>query len=79
MKGMTEKDVILALKTSVKKELESEADKIIEKQVEIFRLELTKKKNSIIAGMINGLEILVNQELKSQNVTFKINFTSEKR
>ena len=75
---MTEKDFILPLKASIREELQSEADKIIEKLVDDFRHKLTKEKNSIIAGMINGLEILVNQELKTNNITAQIHLTSER-
>ncbi len=76
--GMTEKDLIFALKAKVEAEFRENADELIEKLVDNFRSELLRKKNSIIAGMINGLEILVNQEIEANNITFQIHLTSER-
>ncbi len=72
---MTKQDLISMLKEKVREELQNEADKIIEKLVDIFRSELLRKKNSIIAGMINGLEVLMKQETGTNNITIQINLT----
>ncbi len=70
---MTQSDVLSELKKQVRAELNEAADKHIEKLVDKFRSELVRNKNSLIAGLINGIDILTNTNEIKNETTFQIN------
>lgn len=70
---MTEQDILSAMKEQVRQELGREANETIEKLVQRFRCELGKYKTSLIAEMLNRIEIIANRNDFNQEVTFQIN------
>lgn len=70
---MTEKDVLSILKTSIREELDREANEVIEKLCHKFRCELGKHKNKLIAEMIHRIDIVTSQEPITNEVVFQIN------
>ena len=75
---MTQSDVLSELKKQVREELNEAADKHIEKLVDKFRSELVRNKNSLIAGLLNGIEILTNSDEVKRETTFQINIKAER-
>lgn len=75
---MTEQDILSAMKEQVRQELGREANETIEKLVQRFRCELGKYKTSLIAEMLNRIEIIANQNDFNREVTFQINIKAGK-
>jgi hypothetical protein len=73
---MTEQDLLSALKEKVREELIEEANKMIAKSiaklVEESRSELVKLKTSLIAEMLNGIEVMANSDNLKQEITFRV-------
>lgn len=74
---MKESDLLAALKEQVRTELNREANETIEKLVHRFRCELGKHKTSLVAEMLNRIEIMANENDFKQEVTFQINIKAE--
>lgn len=75
---MTEQDILSAMKEQVRQELGREANETTEKLVQRFRCELGKYKTSLIAEMLNRIEIIANRNDFNQEVTFQINIKAGK-
>lgn len=70
---MTNSDLLSVLKEKVREELCEVADKNIENLVDKFRSELVKNRNTMIAGLLNGIEILAHTEEMNNETKFQIN------
>lgn len=70
---MTNDDIITSLKVQMCDELEEVADKLIENLTEKFRGELMKKRNSLIVGLLDGIDFLVSQDEVGRSVNVQIN------
>lgn len=70
---MTDRDILLALKESIREELDKKADKIIEKQCQNFRSELNKQKHILIAQMLDEIEILAAENSIAHELKLQIN------
>lgn len=70
---MTGEDFLSTLKAQVREELNEKADEIIETLVDKLRYELEKHKNSLIAGMLDGIDLLVNTDEINNKTIFQIN------
>lgn len=76
---MTNADLLSVLKEKVREELCEVADKNIENLVDKFRSELVKNRNTMIAGLLNGIDILSHTDDVTNETTFQINIKSERR
>ena len=70
---MTNNDIISSLKVQMCDELEEVADKLIENLTEKFREGLMQKRNSLIVGLLNGIDFLVSQDEVGRSVNVQIN------
>ena len=69
---MTERDVLSTLKEQVREELGKEANETIEKLVHKFRCELGKHRTSLIAEMLDRIEIIAIDNASNRELTFQI-------
>ena len=74
---MKESDVLSTLKEQIRAELNREANETIEKLVHRFRCELGKHKTSLVAEMLNRIEVLASNNDLKQEITFQINIKAE--
>ena len=77
---MTEQDIFRQLTEQLRTELNREANEVIEKLVKRFRCEIGKYKTSLVAEMLNRIEIIARNNDVSQEIVFQINIkTGEKQ
>lgn len=74
---MTDRDLLATIKEQVRAELNREANETIEKLVHRFRCELGKHKTSLVAEMLNRIEVLASNNDLKQEITFQINIKAE--
>ena len=70
---MTNNDIITAIKVQMCDELEEVADKLIDNLTEKFREGLMQKRNSLITGLLDGIDFLVSQDEVGRSVNVQIN------
>lgn len=70
---MTDRDILSTFKEQVRAELGREANETMEKLAHKFRCELGKHKTSLIAEMLDRIEIIASNNDLKQEITFQIN------
>ena len=70
---MTDKDVLLKVKETIREELGRCANEEIDKLIHKFECELGKHKAEIISKMMNRFEIMVTENPLNREITFQIN------